>query len=464
MQQNHKNLIQIAALVAVTAVGVFWIVNYKSNVPIKQSNINSGFNELLSNKLTISNVGAESFGDLKKFAQVVETKNSGDGGNSANTVVATNKVGSNSPQSEIYSGTAVATSSAGNATGFGMGVGGGVPDSKMIAPGEPYPIPQNFSFVYKGKPLEELNLLSENQSVMKRKLPQQISGFVNQIAGFLSFGLVDINKFTDTKLWNISFYEDHEFGYSFYGDFQNGTVNISQNYEKWPQPKYGCEKDYCGNLPQLTENQLPTNDEAIAIASKFLADYGISLDGYGAPVVQDFWRNEIIPLGQVRYIPEQVQVIYPLELEGKQIYDEGNNVYGLTVMVDARTKRVVNVYELNSKQYEKSEYAGETDFKKILKIAEAGGFRNYLYQDPNAKTVKLELETPQVQLIKMWYYDESKKFNGELYVPSLVFPIKNAQESKYWQKSLYVPLVKDILDAEQSKPMPVDLEKQYESR
>jgi hypothetical protein len=194
-------------------------------------------------------------------------------------------------------------------------------------------------------------------------------------------------------------------------------------------------------------------------------DYGISREGYGEPQVMNNWRVQYASANAAErisfYIPESVQVVYPLLIEDKQVYDESGAVSGLSIMVDARSKKVSNVYDLTTKQFERSEYTGETDGKRILGIAENGGFRNYTYAEPAAsekiKTTQLNLDTPTLQLVRIWYSADNYKTNNELYVPALVFPIKDWEKTGYWRQNVIVPVVREILDSDKQPPiMPLD--------
>lgn len=392
---------------------------------------NESAEQILSGKYGVSDLEQESFGDLSKVAIVANAQ--GDS-NRNTTALALNGAAMGAGQAET------------------MHVND---DQKLIAPGEPYPAGVSYEFDYKG---EDITNLSAVQNVYKRMKPVQPESLVSRIVGMLSFGLIDLNRFQNVQLQNFSFVEDRDFGYGLGVDLVSGSASVYQNWEKWPQPQ-----PIEGQPVPLTIDQLPKNEEAIAIANDFLASYSISLDGYGAPQIMEQWRGAYERATATDrlsiYLPEQVQVVYPLVLDGKQVYDEGGSLSGLNVFIDARTKRVVSVYDLSTKQYERSEYVGVTDARQILKVAENGGFRSYNYEDPNAKKVTLELGTPTTQMVRVWYSTDGYKTNNEVFVSALVFPITNSEKEGYWKKNVIVPLVKDILesDDQQVRPLPIDI-------
>ena len=422
----NKILASALVIMVVVVAGGIWYIQ-GTNRPLFETP-QSTADQILSGKYAVTSLENESFGELDKVA----ISPSGRGGSAAQ----------GGDMAMTGSGNNAATSES----------------AKLIAPGEPdrtslpYPGGEVYTFKYEG---DALTNLPQTQDVLKRQKPQQPSGLVSRIVSFLSFGLVDLSKFQDVRMQTISFTEDREMGYGLNVDLNMGMVNIYQNYERWPQPQYICERDYCGPQPRIKPEDIPADDEVIRIAAQFIADYGISKEGYGVPQVNNQWRvhYDLAADKSSYYIPEQVNVVYPLQLEGKQVYDEGGYLNGLNISVDIRNKRVVNVYELTTKQFEKSQYVGETNSKRLVDVAERGGFRNYIYDYAGARKVQLRLDTPTVEMVKIWYSTDNYRTQNELYVPALVFPIKNAKQTNYWRQNVIVPLVKDILDSDKEQPI-----------
>lgn len=429
------NKVLVFALVAVVVLagGGLWYLQQTGKPLIRTEQNDIG--QLLSGEYGVTSLEQESFGNLATLA-IVDA-------NTANRL-------------QSGGGTGAGTGTAGG------GLGNGGPEI-AIAPTDnlsilPYPGSINFEFNYEG---QDLGDLPATQDVYQRIKPQQSPALVERILNFLSFGLIDLSRFAETKLQNFSFVEDRDYGYGLNVDVMQGSVSMYQNWEKWPQPYgNGCARpavgaaeqanpslssaELCRVVEPMKPEDMPSNDELIVAADNFLAIYGVSRTSYGEPKVMDTWRAQSI------WVPDQVQVIYPFVLEGKEVLDEGGNPSGLSVTVDARTKRVTSLYELTTKQFERSQYAGETDAKKIVDVAERGGFRNYMYNDPNGKKTVLDLDTPSLEMVKIWYSADNYRSTKELYVPAYVFPIKNWEEAGYWRQNVIVPLVKDVLDSDQS--------------
>lgn len=428
----------LIVMVVVAGSGLWYI--QQTNKPLFKTNLGAS-EQLLSSKFAVKDATAESFGDLSKVSIIPAAQNA-----SLKTAPMANGMGGANLGNSVESAPQPSD----------------IPTDKMIAPGEPYPVATQYVFNYAGSALPQL---PDMEGVLKRSKPIQPPGLVSRIVSFLSFGLVDLSKLTNASLDSVNFSEDKDFGYQASVDLTQGNVYFNKNWEKWPQNPNNCFEAACPMLDsmpvRLKDTDLPSDQEAISIAEQFITDYGINKESYGSPVINDQWRvqymNAPVTERATWYIPEEVQVIYPLLLDGKEIIDESGNVYGMSMYIDARTKKVSSVSDLVTKQFERSSYKGETDTEKIIKIAKNGGFRNASYNDPNAKKVQLDLGTPTIETVKMWYSPDNYKTNSELYVPALVFPIKNWKENNYWRQNIYVPLVQDILDSD-NQPVPIPLD------
>ncbi len=434
----NKIIIPLVAVAIVASGTGYWYAS--KNDPAL---LGVGDNQLLSGKYAVTEVDENSFGDLNKINIIAADQVGGNG------------VGANSSMAQAERGAAPnvpSTSTASPAVGT----------DKMIAPSEPYPCgpdcPISYKFKYAGK---DLSGLSDEESVLKRSKPEQPATLVSRLLRMFSFGLIDLSKFQNARMQSVSFLEDREYGLVANIDLNIGTINMYQNWEKWPQYPYGCFGYTCGNTPVLTPKDIPSDTELIDIAKQFMNDYQISAEGYGDPFVNDSsnWRvlyDQTNDKSNV-YLPEQINVVYPLVLEGQTVYDESGNKSGLNITIDVRSRKVAGLYDLNTKQYQKSAYKGETNVKRILEVAERGGYRSYNYEYPG-KVVTLELGTPTIQMVRMWYTQDMNKQGEELYLPAYVFPINNAEQTNYWRKNVIVPLVRDILDNEnQGYPTPMPM-------
>ncbi len=423
MTQKYVRII-LGVLIVIAAPIAWW---YAKNNPVNLGSLKHSSDQILSAEYEVEDVGARSFGVL---TGLTTAGGRGAGGDSMKNTASL----------------AMGVGSAGIATGMG---GGGVamapaPDSKIVPPFAP----ENYEFKYVG---EDLPDLENNQAVYKRVYENQSNNTVNKVIRTLSLGLIDLTRFDSTKLQQFSMVEDKSFGYGISVDVEQGNLNIYQNYLQWPQPYADCKNEACYKSNMLKIKDFPEDQALIEIADKFVQDKHVSMSGYGAPVVNNNWRELYAATSDKAnfYFPEVADVVYPLMIDGQEAYDEGGNLSGLHVSVDVRNDRAAGLYDLTTKKYQKSNYTGVTDPRRIITVAEKGGFRSY--SDPGiktAKTITLKLDTPSRQILRMWKYDGNK--SEEVFVPAYVFPIQNP--GNFYRKNIVVPLVKEILDNEGNQP------------
>src|SRR3989338_8686782 len=416
--KNFSYVLGALVLVAAGAVGATIYSNQQTSL-------------VLGSDVEVNRVGANAFGDLA-LAVATDTAalGRGAGGNSAERT-----------QSGGGSATAVPTSA--------LSANQSMP-SPLIYPGGGMPFFYNYKFVYKGEPI---TLPGEQSDVYRR-----VKGFpggseISSILRGLDFGTLNLQSFDNMQLQSFSMLEDKDFGYAVYVDMQQGSISVSENWQKWQTPDRLCQDDVCYQQNRLDIGDIPPDEDVIAIASAFLSEHNIPIDNYGTPVVQNYWRRdyELAADQSMIYIPDAVTVVYPLRINGQDIFDESGNPTGLGVNVNVRGRRVSGLWELNSQRYDASAYQNETDTSRILEIAERGGFRNYYYEDPSGTTAEVELGTPTLSYVKVWMYDQPSYVGYELMVPSLVFPIVKQPENGYlYRTSVIVPLTKEVLDSDQN--------------
>ncbi len=324
-------------------------------------------------------------------------------------------------------------------TAIGMGGGG-----SSAMPAELY-VPTYYNYVYKG---DKFEVEQDQMDVYER---EKGFGSNTDLASFLdrfNIGLFDINKFQNATVDYVRASENRNNGYSVDMDLKLGTIYIGQNWEKWAMMDYSSP---------VTINQIPSDEESIALANQFLADYGISTENYGAPEVQNSWRilYDRAPNKSSIYVPDTVSVVYPAKISGNEVYDESGNKTGMYVSINVRNKAVSSVGEITGQHYQASAYPTEKNADRLVKIAEQGGFRNYMpfaaegSTEPNAKKITVELGSPKIVYVRLWQTvgNESKT----IYVPSLVFPITN-QPADYYSQNVIVPLIKEVLDTQDQIP------------
>jgi hypothetical protein len=328
-------------------------------------------------------------------------------------------------------------------------------DSKVSADmsirvGEPYPGGITYDYTYIG---EAIDLAAYPATVYRRSTERlDLRGAGNDLAR-ANLGPVDLGRFNGLQLQSFAVSQEDKNGYSVYVDALYGQLSINGNEGHWQTS---------GEYVALTNADIVPDAELLNIANAFIDTYGIDTSNYGAPVVDK--RGVVFALSQPadqQYIPDVVNVVYPLLLDGQPSYASDGSPYGLNVMVNMRTKLVSGANMGLSEGFERSAYAIETDATRILGVAEAGGLYNYNYGD-SATVIPIELGTPTFVLMNHYHYNGTT--SDILFVPALSFPIvKNSDTNPLYQQAVVVPLVKDILDQAGQEPVYRILEEDLQS-
>ncbi len=332
-----------------------------------------------------------------------------------------------------------------NTVPAGAGGGSGVTseDADKQAAGlsiDPYPGSNiYYHYTYNG---EDIDLSTISDTVYRRNGGIALGGRGSDLTG-AKVGPVDLGAFSGLSLQSFSLKQGDKNGYSVYVDPENGSLSINGNEGLW-----GYTKEY---IP-FTEGEVLPDEELLSIASDFLNRFRIDTSGFGEPSVDN--RGLVYALTQpanLRYIPEVVNVTYPLLLDGQAVYSSDGSAYGMTLMINMRTKAVGNAYMNIGEAYDRSTYELERSAETVLAYAAQGGI--YHYEQPaDATVVEIELGTPQLILMSHYNYTGSTVEN--LFVPALSFPItKNSDTNPVYQTTITVPLVKSIIDeAQKSNP------------
>lgn len=382
--------------------------------------------------LEIAKVGANAFGTL-------QAASSGDNGAMTASAPQANGVATEEADS---------TKAAPGRVAAGYGGGGGVSGAGMDATSSIAPYPYyytNYNYIYAG---EEFTQDQSQLDVLKRikNIDSTISGIDN-----VDLGIFDLGKLKNGKVQIFTINEDREFGYSVSVDLQEGMISIYENYLKWPQPNYD---------KQLTMSDWPADEEMINIANDFMQEYGIDTSIYGTPEVDKNWlmAYPADAAGIIRpdYVPYYASLIYPLMIDGKTVYDESGNKFGMTVSINLYHKKVSSVWNIFAQKYQSSGYQMETDVAKILERAQRGGFYPMpLYESDDQaqiQNIDISLGTPELAWVSTWQYENNQ--SHQLFVPALVFPITDKPDDLgyYWQKNIVVPLATDLLNQNNDYP------------
>lgn len=318
---------------------------------------------------------------------------------------------------EDYAFGSLAENQEGGAQEVGRGGGGGT--------GGVLPIGlKQYDYTYQGDPFT----VDDSALVFKRKMGTIPQDNISALIRSMKLGIADLSVFQNLRLESVSFIGSQSFDYSVHVDFYDGSVSINQSQRVFSES-------------QLSANDMPSNDKLIEVAEKFLDDYKINKSSYDSPEINEHWRQ----FSSADFVPSELQVIYPLVINGRYAYQRSGEKLGIAVSIDTNTMRVAYVSGLKTQHYEESLYEIETDNNVLIELAENGGW-SYSHLRGQAETVKIELGTPENIYVQHWQQQsESGERPADLLVPALLFPANNASE---WQKGVIVPLVEEIITEE----------------
>ncbi|KKR46725.1 MAG: hypothetical protein UT82_C0008G0009 [Parcubacteria group bacterium GW2011_GWB1_40_14] len=338
---------------------------------------------------------------------------------------------------------------------LGMGAGG-YGGGGVVGPTYPDGFryePTIYKYVYKGEPIE----IPAQISVLKRiKGNVATSEVLNALSTFLS-GAINLSAFRDVGLESFSFSENRDSGYTVWVSPSEGTLSLSQNWKTWPYAKQ-CMNG-CPPQEPLVAGDVPGDEEIKNIAESFLNDYGIAHNNYADPqiirydniatMVNSDEPSSSSSMPIMPYISEEVQVVYPLKINGEIVYGEDGRPSGLFVSVNLRERKVSNLNGLDVQHYESSSYDAEQNLQKLLDYASNQYWYGY---EENVKEVEVELSAPSQGYIKMWVYDGID--NKELLVRALIFKVTNPIAGLNTD-TVVIPLAKEIIDQRTNQIVPL---------
>lgn len=348
------------------------------------------------------------------------------------------------------------------AGGLGGGGGGGgvanYAESSFYEPGMDgdrliYPIDYTVSrYTYEG----DLSIPSDEVTVYRRIRPESKPAASNVISGFAG-GMFNWNKLGGMRLHNVQMTQNGSSPYSVFIDYNEGSISMHRVFGPGDRPEYSCQTPECWERNRLREGDMIANDQLIAITNQFAQEFGLDLSQYGEPQIVDDWR---IWLEQTEdkasfYYPEQVSVVYPLMIDGKMVYEDYGQPYGLQIGVDIRSKEVASVYNYFFIRYEQSGYDVVESEQSVRDAIERGTIYNWV--DPNATAVYSQLGEPTEALLHYMQWDPETNESKDLLVPALMFQVteRNPEATDNRQRVI-VPLAQDFYE-EQSGNFPIPL-------
>lgn len=329
---------------------------------------------------------------------------------------------------------------------MGMGT-----DAKMIAP---YPMTK-YTYVYAG----EFPELSSTVAVYKRN-PSSKSIPFSAIGSSLNLGNIDLTSFAGMNMDSVSFSQNKQYGYQMTVNLRDTSVSLDAQWDQWPQST--CQTDACYQAERVKLSDVPAEDELIAAANAFVKDHAIDISHYGTPTVDMTWKRDYdrAPNKNDAWIPDQMRVLYPLVIDDHSVSDQSGMPFGISVGVHVKTRRVMNVYGLMSRDYAKSDYAGVSDSADIQGYL--AKLDNYAWMpeadQKDAKTATVTLGAPVAGYSV--YYTYKDNTNQELLIPTLTFPVTNVEggDPYFYRQNVVVPLASEMLKEQfdGGRPMPLD--------
>src|SRR3989344_848971 len=323
-------------------------------------------------------------------------------------------------------GLALERTQAGGGGGTSFGLTADASKSTLI-----YPF-YRYQYVYNGEPL---TLEQDKMEVLRRTAGNLGNLTASRILGNLNFGLANLSSLGNSKVKTVYFGSDQEGGYNVSLNLENGMISIDK-FVKWSQEAY----------QPLTMDQMPADDQIIALANQFLTRFSVDKTNYENPVVDNRWRTyyELAEDKTNYYLPDTITVIYPLKINNIVVYNQGGDKDGLYVNVNVRTKEVYSLYNLASQTYEGSLYPVQTDIQSLLGIVNGQGQDWQYPEDVQIQTLEIELGAPTLAFTKVWNYRND--LGEELLVPAYIFPVLNKPaDQPYFQDNLVLPIVEDLL-------------------
>lgn len=326
----------------------------------------------------------------------------------------------------------------------GMAYGGDASvQSRMIAPSGG----MRYAFSYEG---ETVKLAAEGKVYKRLKNATATNDLISILHG-MNLDFVSIGNFKDLRVDNLSVSENRPQGYTVSFDFNEGMAYIGADYRTWNNGR--------DIAPARSDDIKMTEDELVRIASGFLAEKGISTDGYGEPLIQLAGDVRIMEAQSSRttmlYPAAYATVVYPILVEGQKTYEEGGASYGLLVSIDGNARRVTGVSNLINRRFESSAYDLETDWNQILEALKRREFYSY---GGGQKATSIKLGTPEKVLMRYFLWKENG--SEELLVPALAFPIQSIPDGVYYYAAhVVIPLPKELLKQNQSSGPIMPLEK-----
>ena len=259
----------------------------------------------------------------------------------------------------------------------------------------------------------------------------------------------DLKNTLNPKITSFNFNEDREYWLEYNVNLSDSNITIGKNYTKWPQTSY---KDNVSSVSsQIKLSDLPDDKKIIDLANDVIKKYNIDLKNYSKPFVNNDWKKEYEKSEDKSsyYIPDIIEVVFPIIIDWKNVYEEYGQIKWLRIWFDVKTLKLAQITWIESLSLDSSSYDKITDKTKILEyIAKWWRNSSTLYNDSDSKvkTITLHLWKPTLEYVHI--FDYNNWVNSEYFVPAYIFEtIEKPKDWEYFQEKVIVPLVKDIFES-----------------
>lgn len=343
----------------------------------------------------------------------------------------------------------MARSQSGGGVGLGGGGGGGTGilpyDPKMMPPFETTRI----VYQYTG---DDFTQDEKTVQVLKRVVDKSAIKSISKNVSAMGLGSADLSRLSNPIITDVNISEEVDYGYNISVSFREGWLSFYQNWQKWPQLLPCFDTPSCQKANFVEESQFPGEESIVEIADNFIKKYRIDVSAYGKGVISNNWRNSFVQFPKsvetgTQLIGSDVPVIYPLLIDGKEVYEEWGGQVGIFLTVNIMTNRVTSAGQIGVQNYERSAYEAETDEKRILELAEKGGINDIYYSETPTKIITVKLGTPKTELAQMYKHNFELGIGELIYVPSLVFPVTEISDRQYLQRdNVVIPLASELFN------------------
>jgi len=325
------------------------------------------------------------------------------------------------------------------ATGVSMDAKRMAEPSMILPPGE-FTIVE---YAYAG----EITLPESDIDVLRRRQHDGSINVSNIFASSALSRLFNIEGLGNLRTQQIALTQEGNDPLALSIDFLDGSIWINRSVDYRDRPDAACRDEACFQQFRLKESDMLSMEELTGIARAFIAELGIDTSSYGEPQVLDDWQTWYALAENTAdyYFPEMQTVVLPLLINGKPVFEEYGEPYGLTFSIDVRRKEVMSVGNLRTHAVESSSYAGVSDMEKVQTVIRQGGSPIY-WMPEGAKKVEALLDAPVEAYLHSYQWNETDGTSKELFVPALAFSVREMPKEGGAKKRVVIPLAAEIVD------------------